>query len=116
MSKKLLVVTTGAFMLMLEADTVVAGRPCVVNPSHMLKQKVSEDQIEVISNDLPADATDEGFKSFYDAHDQDVEEALSNYVHSLTKEPEQPLETQAVKPATKAATKTTAKSAASKGA
>ncbi len=81
--KNILVETTGAFMLMTRFGEVSAFRPSVIKHSQEINQFVSQDQIKVLHKELPENADDAGFYSFYKAHDKDWEAALENYIHSL---------------------------------
>lgn len=110
MSNKLIVETTGAFMLTLVGGNIEAFRPSVVENSERLQQHISEKRVKVLVPDVDESATDESFAEFYRDHDKDKEAAIENFLNSLSGEPE------AEAPKKTTATKTAAKPAATKGA
>ena len=62
---------------------IEAFRPSVIGHCTEVDQFVSQQQIKVLDNDLPDNATDEEFKKFFDDHDGDWETALENFKLSL---------------------------------
>ena len=83
---KLLVVTTGDFMLMTPGGLVWADRPSIVEPNHFIDGRVSAGQAKVLRNDLPDEADDEAFALFIKEHDGDVDAALENYLLKFSAE------------------------------
>ncbi|GFD70949.1 hypothetical protein KUL113_03690 [Tenacibaculum sp. KUL113] len=81
--KMILAKTTKAFMLMTRFGTIEAFRPSVIGHCTEVDQFVSQQQVKVLDNDLPDNATDEEFKKFLDSHDGDWETALENFKLSL---------------------------------
>jgi|24BtaG_2_1085350.scaffolds.fasta_scaffold00028_11 hypothetical protein len=81
--KMILAKTTKNFMLMTRFGIIEAFRPSVIGHCTEVDQFVSQQQIKVLDNDLPDNATDEEFKKFFDDHDGDWETALENFKLSL---------------------------------
>ena len=119
--RKILVKTTGDFMLFTRFGFIEAFRPSIVTHCTEIDQFVSQDQIKVLPVELPDNADDAEFEKFYIAHDKDEETAIENYKLNLDGVEETPDEgadkapdegeDDAEKPATKTTTKkaTTAK-------
>lgn len=81
--KMILAKTTKNFMLMTRFGIIEAFRPSVIGHCTEVDQFVSQQQVKVLDNDLPDNATDEEFKKFFDDHDGDWETALENFKLSL---------------------------------
>ena len=81
--KKILAETTKSFMLMTRFGIIEAFRPCVIGHCTEVDQFVSQQQVKVLDNDLPDNATDEEFAKFLKAHEGDWETALENFKMSL---------------------------------
>ncbi|GFD77303.1 hypothetical protein KUL118_01650 [Tenacibaculum sp. KUL118] len=81
--KKILAETTKSFMLMTRFGIIEAFRPSVIGHCTEVDQFVSQQQVKVLDNDLPENATDEEFKKFLDSHEGDWETALENFKLSL---------------------------------
>lgn len=81
--KKILAETTKPFMLMTRFGIIEAFRPCVIGHCTEVDQFVSQQQVKVLDNDLPDNATDEEFAKFFKDHEGDWETALENFKMSL---------------------------------
>jgi hypothetical protein len=83
---KLIVETTGSFMLVMhDGDVIQWNRPSVVRTSTFLQERIANGQIRVLIDDVPDTATDEAFAEFF-ADSKDLDSAAANYFSSLEKD------------------------------
>lgn len=94
---KVLAKTTGQFMLMNSDMTPIYNhRPTVTAKTNFLSERVYENQVEIVNDKVPDEATDEGFETVIKAmqgaegSEVDYDVAFAAYVSELKDKPEQP--------------------------
>lgn len=97
---KLLIETTGDFMLMDNSTgaEIHWNRPTVCPRSNFIGARTAMGQIKVLSNELSEDATDEEFGAFLLDSKNDKELAVSAFISKFGP---QPIEVEVVAPAKK---------------
>jgi hypothetical protein len=86
---KILAETTGDFMLhdLSTGQSIQAGRPSVITRSGFVDARIAISQVVKVA-DLPDEATDEEFASFWADSDGDQELAVASYLSKF--DPEAP--------------------------
>lgn len=103
---KLIVETTGPFMLMLgAAGEVPHNRPAVVSTGSGVDQQIAIKALKVLAGDLPDEANDADFAGFFQSSEGDVPLAIEAYVSTFATgdSPDEKAEAAAAKAAKKAA-------------
>lgn len=84
---KLIVETTGAFMLLdpYTRDEIDAIRPSVVRATPFIQERTAASQIKVLATDLPEDASDADFLEYWK---ENKKSAVDAYLSAVLPEPE----------------------------
>lgn len=89
---KALVKTLGSYMIMdisQRNNIVEAERPSVIEMTAFMHHRSAVNQIQVIEKDLPEDATDENFLSFWKDAEGDEKLAVESFMSQFSKQDEE---------------------------
>lgn len=97
---KIIVKTTGKFALMDPSGAEIRSqRPTVCNRTGFIDQRVKLKQVEIVAEDLPAEATDLEFEAFWRECEGDFDLAVESYLAKLKKDLDDKEAEKAKKPA-----------------
>lgn len=94
---KILVETTGSFMLMnpQTGEEIPNDRPAVVRNSNFVSQRAGVDQIKILATSLPDEASDQEFQAYWS---EDPEIAVEAFLSQYSEEASENTDTQAPDP------------------
>lgn len=91
---KMIVETTGPFQLsgstMDGADVVPFNRPAVVQATSYIQMKAAAGQVKVLHQEVPMEATDEGFLEHWKECKGDVPLAVESFMSTFVKKAPKP--------------------------